>query len=120
MENQVICSCCYKPLHNRIDQYGTSKVPVCFDCFMLGVSVRDQMTELNNGDRVLYVDDVCIELHRPYDYELPIFHQKQILGMTHHEMPILVTRSMSKRNRVKVKKEKRNAHQAPKRKKLMV
>lgn len=97
MENQVICSCCYKPLHNRIDQYGTSKVPVCFDCFMLGVSVRDQMTGLNNGDRVLYVDDVCIELHRPYDYGLPVFHQKQILGMTHYELDWLIYRRLKRK-----------------------
>ena len=109
MENQVICSCCYKPLHNRIDQYGTSKVPVCFDCFMLGVSVRDQMTELNNGDRVLYVDDVCIELHRPYDYDRVIMACQYFIKNKYLE-----------RNRVKVKKEKRNAHQAPKRKKVMV
>ena len=61
MENQVICPCCYKPLHNRIDQYGTSKVPVCFDCFMLGVTEYLRLHRLITQFSAVRVRDVMLE-----------------------------------------------------------
>ena len=73
-----LCAICYKPLHEKIDQYGPFNFIVCQDCFHLDSEHNLQyytLDELRNGDRVIVsaLDDGYTYLPRPYNYELPLF-----------------------------------------------
>lgn len=73
------CTICYRPLPEKIDQYGTIDCIVCQDCFHLdsewNIELYYTLDELRNGDRVIVsaIDDGYTYLPRPYNYELPLF-----------------------------------------------
>lgn len=101
MENSVVCSCCYKPLPSALEQYGEYDWPICFSCLTLGVdNWHDGITERANGDRVLYLNGGCIEFLRPFEWKLPVFHQKEAIDIKRYDMPLLTKRRARARKRV--------------------
>lgn len=72
------CTICFKPLTEKIDQYGPMDFIVCQNCFHLDSEHNLRyytLDELRNGDRVIVnaLGDGYTHLPRPYDYELPLF-----------------------------------------------
>ena len=109
MENQVVCSCCYKPLPTALEQYGERDYILCFDCFALGLRFKWQhrLIERDNGERVIYLEDDELVLMRPFEWELPVFHHKERVEVTRYEKPILTTLASITKRRTTARKPRK-------------